>query len=638
MEVVDLRLLLIHADSFEYSVRQKAVEGAEELKNEGGSFGESLVCFASVEEGDDDGSVARRAAEEIYEVARSLGISFVVLYPYAHLSQNLADAEEAKSVLGAIESYMRESFNLNVHRAPFGWYKSFKISNKGHPLAELSRVITQAEGERAEREVKQDKFQRFIIIDVDGTEYELNREEWESCQFFKKDGREVENMKCFVRNEIVGKRGPGEEPSHIELMRRLELVSYAPESDVGHMKWFPNGVLIKDLIMDYALNKIALPWGAVKMQNPLLYRTDVEAISKLQGEFHERDYLIRDRDRKLVLRFASDPGAFPFVQKLSLSYRNMPFKIYEEAICFRKEQKGELTGLMRVRNFWMTDQHAFCANEEQAFQEYEVLTLLFSKLMKETIAGENWVLGFEVVSEFFEKYGSFFKELVKKVGKPAFFKIMGEMTHYYAFKNEFQSIFANGDNLQISTVQWDVKNGERFNITFVNKEGERAFVPVIIHASSFGSIERAVAAMLENAERMKREGMLPMLPLWLSPEQVRIIPVSNERHLSRCEEVAEKIEASMIRVSVDDRELTVSRKVMDAKRSWIPYVIVIGDKELKTDKLPVVIRELSTLEEEHRELMPLDDFISMVKRKTSGMPFRPLYQPRELSRRVSYSS
>lgn len=635
--MVELRILLIHADFFEYSVRQKAVEGAEELKNEGGSFGESLVCFVSVEEGDGEGGVARRAAEEIYGVAESLGISFIVLYPYAHLSQNLSDAEEAKTVLGAVEINLRDSFHLDVHRAPFGWYKSFKISNKGHPLAELSRAITPEEVERLEIEVKKDKFQKFIILDVDGTEYELIKDNWDSCHFFKEEGRDVVNMKYFVRNELVGKRGPSEEPSHIELMRRLELVSYAPESDAGHMKWFPNGVLIKDLIMDYALNKIALPWGAVKMQNPLLYRTDVEAISKLQGEFHERDYLIRDRDRKLVLRFASDPGAFPFVQKLSLSYRNMPFKIYEEAICFRKEQKGELTGLMRVRNFWMTDQHAFCANEEQAFQEYETLTLLFAKLMKETIAGDNWVLGFEVVSDFFEKYKAFFKNLVRKVGKPAFVKLMGEMTHYYAFKNEFQSIFANGDNLQISTVQWDVKNGERFNITFVNKEGERLFVPIIIHASSFGSIERAIAAMLENAERMKREGMLPMLPLWLSPEQVRIIPVSNDRHLKRCEEIAGKLEASMIRVSVDDRELTVSRKVMEAKKSWVPYVVVVGDKELGTDMLPIVIRELSTLKEERRELMSLEDFITTIRRKTSGMPFRPLYQPRELSRRVSYS-
>ncbi|MEM2920819.1 MAG: threonine--tRNA ligase [Candidatus Bathyarchaeia archaeon] len=635
--MVELRILLIHADFFEYSVRQKAVEGAEELKNEGGSFGESLVCFVSVEEGDGEGGVARRAAEEIYGVAESLGISFIVLYPYAHLSQNLSDAEEAKTVLGAVEINLRDSFHLDVHRAPFGWYKSFKISNKGHPLAELSRAITPEEVERLEIEVKKDKFQKFIILDVDGTEYELVKDNWDSCHFFKEEGRDVVNMKYFVRNELVGKRGPSEEPSHIELMRRLELVSYAPESDAGHMKWFPNGVLIKDLIMDYALNKIALPWGAVKMQNPLLYRTDVEAISKLQGEFHERDYLIRDRDRKLVLRFASDPGAFPFVQKLSLSYRNMPFKIYEEAICFRKEQKGELTGLMRVRNFWMTDQHAFCANEEQAFQEYETLTLLFAKLMKETIAGDNWVLGFEVVSDFFERYKAFFKNLVRKVGKPAFVKLMGEMTHYYAFKNEFQSIFANGDNLQISTVQWDVKNGERFNITFVNKEGERLFVPIIIHASSFGSIERAIAAMLENAERMKREGMLPMLPLWLSPEQVRIIPVSNDRHLKRCEEIAGKLEASMIRVSVDDRELTVSRKVMEAKKSWVPYVVVVGDKELGTDMLPIVIRELSTLKEERRELMSLEDFITTIRRKTSGMPFRPLYQPRELSRRVSYS-
>jgi threonyl-tRNA synthetase len=422
------------------------------------------------------------------------------------------------------------------------------------------------------------------------------------------------------------------------MMRRLELVGYAPESDVGHMKWFPNGCLMKDLIMDCALNKIALPWGGVKIQNPLLYRTDVESISLLQGEFHERDYLIKENRKSLVLRFSSDPGVFSFVQKLTLSYKNMPFRVYEEAICFRKEQKGELTGLMRLRNFWMTDQHAFCADEQQGLQEYENLTLTFAKLMAETISGENWALGFEVVEEYYELYRDFFKKIVRMVGKPAFFKIMNKMTHYYAFKNEFQSIFSNGDNLQISTVQLDVKNGKRFNICFTNKDGAKSTVPIIIHASPFGSVERALTAMLENAERMKGEGLLPLLPLWLSPEQVRLIPVSNERHLGRCEEIANTIEAAMIRVGVDERELSVPRRVMDAKKSWIPYIIVIGDKESGTEKIDVVIRQESTMKREHRVEMTEGSLVALIAGKISDLPTRRMYQPRDVSRRVSFAS
>jgi threonyl-tRNA synthetase len=256
--------------------------------------------------------------------------------------------------------------------------------------------------------------------------------------------------------------------------------------------------------------------------------------------------------------------------------------------------------------------------------------------MDETIAKEHWVLGFEIVEEFYEKYKEFFKNIIKKIQVPAFFKLMREMSHYYAFKNEYQAIFPDGNNLQVSTVQWDIKNGERFNIMFTDKNGKKIPVPYIIHASSFGSIERAMAAILETGAWMEKEGKAPMLPLWLSPEQVRLIPVSCEKHLKKCEEIAEKLEKEKIRVGVDDRDLTVPKKVFEAKRSWVPYIIVIGDKELKSKKFPVVMRERSSLKKEFRKNFSLKEFINGIEEKTSGMPFRPLYIPRELSRRVIF--
>jgi threonyl-tRNA synthetase len=416
-------------------------------------------------------------------------------------------------------------------------------------------------------------------------------------------------------------------------MRKLELVDYCPESDVGNLKWYPQGMLLKDLIMDYAFRNVALPWGAMKMQNPLLYRTDFETIRQLQGEFHERDYRVEDG---LVLRFASDPGAFPFVQKTVFTYRNMPFKVYEEAICFRKEQKGELTGLMRVRNFWMTDMHAFCMSEEQAREEYYGLSVMFGRLMDSVIAGGNWVLGFEVVEEYYEKYRELFRKIVRELRVPAFFKLMREMTHYYAFKNEFQAIFPNGENLQISTVQWDVKNGERFNICYYDSDGARKPVPIIIHASSFGSVERAVAAILENAAGRVSQGRPPMLPVWLSPEQVRLIPVDVQRHMDGCIRVAERLEKEGARVGIDDRDLTVSKRVAEAKTRWIPFIIVYGDRELETNMLRIVVREESTLEKDHVEEMSLEDFAAYFRKRVGDMPTRPLYIPRELSKRASF--
>ena len=629
-----MRSLQIHCSKFEYEPLSRAVEGAEEIEVKGRrSFGDCLVSFITVEGGDlrDPGGIGSEAADSIGEHARMVKTNTIVVYPYAHLSSSLATAEPAKKVLEEVASKLAAQ-GFEVHRAPFGWYKAFNLVNRGHPLAELSRTFVGKEGPLVQPEGK-DKFIKFYIIDAEGREHEITPDNWKSKTEIWDKGGVYKLLWTFVRNELEGRPPSGESPKHIEYMRRLELLDYAPESDVGHMKWYPGGVLIKDLITDYALKKIALPWGAVKIQNPIIYRTDVESIKKLQGEFHERDYILEEEGKEFVLRFASDPGAFPFVQRTMLTYRQMPFRVYEEAICFRKEQRGELTGLIRVRNFWMTDQHAFCTSEEQALEEYRKLSVLFARLMRDTVAGEHWVLGFEIVEDFYEKYRGFFSELMHEINVPAFFKLMKEMTHYYAFKNEGQCIFSDGNNVQVSTVQWDVKNGERFGIGYVDKEGRRRSVPFIIHASSFGSIERSMASLLENAEWMKVEGKQPMLPVWLSPEQVRIIPLNPGIQLAKSVEIAQQLEENEIRVGVDDRDMSLSKRVMEAKRHWIPYLVVIGETEMKSDELPVTVRKDAKLDEDLRKKMTVRQLMDEIKRETEGMPFRRSYLPTLLSMR-----
>lgn len=627
-----MKVLLLHCDSFEFTPVEKEID--EAVATERGKvhrFHDVLVALVSIEK-EDSKDMFEQVVNEVLRVLSQIKANSVLLYPYAHLSNELAPPSIAKELFGELVEEFRKA-GVKVSKAPFGWTKSFSLKLKGHALAEQFKAF-EKEKKRAPIAPKE-KFHRFYIIDVDGREYEVTKADWDKCPVFEKEGLKYEMLKVFVRNELVGKPAIKEEPRHIYYMRKLELVDYCPESDVGHMKWYPKGMIVKDLIMDYAF-QLATKWGAMKMQNPLIYRTDMEAIRLLQGEFHERDYMV-EGDVPLVLRFASDPGAFPFVQKLNFSYKQMPLKVYEEAICFRKEQKGEVSGLMRVRNFWMTDHHAFCLDEGMAIEEYRKLCILFKKLMDDVIAGEYWVLGFEIVEGFYKRYKKFLKELVRELQVPAFFKLMKRMTHYYAFKNEYQAIFPDGSNLQISTVQWDVKNGERFNINYVDEGGRRRPVPIILHASSFGSIERALAAILERAAWMEKAGYAPMLPFWLSPEQVRVIPVSVERHHGKAKEVVEMVEKAGFRVGLDDRDLTLSKKVYNAKREWIPYIVVIGDREVKEGVLNVVIREGSKIGKERQVKMSLDELLNELERAQGGMPRRPLYIPKELSKRVEFT-
>ncbi len=633
-----MRLLLVHADSFEYRVTGKAIDMAEPISEQmkQGSFKELLVVFTTIENGDSAPQVIKTAVSNVKDVADKIAVKSILIYPYAHLSSNLADPREALTVLKSFEKSLKEE-GFTVYRSPFGWYKSFTLSCKGHPLAELSKSITATpevvEPEKVEGPPsKLKEFHRFIIMDVDGSVYEVTVNDWKNCSIFKKEGRIYKLLEIFVRNEIEG-NPPKKKPKHVEYMRRLELVDYCPESDVGNMKFYSNGVLIADLIKDYALFKVALPWGAMKIQNPLIYRESVKEIRELMGEFHERDYRMSYGGENFVLRFASDPGAFPFMQKAVFSYKHLPVKIYEEVQCFRREKSGEVVGLRRLRSFTMTDQHCFCRDEEQAKDEFRKLCLMFKELMN-MIAPNSWVMGWEGVEWFYEKNKEWLRNLTVEIGVPAFFKLSPEMSHYYAIKNEYQVIGADEANVQIATVQYDIKNGERFQIMYTGEDGER-HPCVIIHASSFGSIERTLYALLEVAAKMEEEGKPPMLPVWLSPEQVRLIPVS-ERHIAKCNEIADVLEKANIRVGVDDRELSVARKVRDAKTRWIPFIVVIGDKELKTGKLPVVIRDMSTLKEDCIEELSLEDLIKEVTSRCAGMPFRRMYVPRELSKRIMF--
>ena len=409
-----MRILYLHADSIDYELIDKEIPDAEITDQKRVKIADVLVMFTSIEKSDNSDS-AINAINDIMKKLNQLKINKLLIYPYAHLSNDLATPKNAKQILNKLIQYSNQQ-NIETYSSPFGWNKKFNISVKGHPLAEGFRVIKQEKPNEAimknqkklqneEKEIN--KFHKFAIIDTNGDIYEINKKNWRSCKIFNKTQEKYNLLKIFIRNEFEGKPKKDSKPKHIDHMKTLELLDYCSESDVGHMKWYPNGNLVKDLIMDYALKNIALKTGSMKIQNPLLYRTDVKEINQLQGEFHERDYLIEDENKSLVLRFASDPGAFPFAQKLSFSYKNTPVRLYEEAICFRKEQKGELTGLMRLRNFWMTDQHVFCKNETEGKNEFLVLS--YDNWFKNDLNNTH-LLGVRRYNSKVEKFRSLFDQ------------------------------------------------------------------------------------------------------------------------------------------------------------------------------------------------------------------------------------
>ena len=217
-----MQLLLIHADYLRFEVKQRTPV-AEELKPEqhSGQLNDVLVVFSAAEEADEENieQVAKNAAAEISDVARKVEARRIAIYPYAHLSSSLASPKGAVKLLDAAAARLRE-MGFEVHRLPFGWYKAFTISCKGHPLSELSRTIT-AEAREIEEAVTEAAPSRLIVLTPEGEEHDLDKSKLESCPPLLK----APVLKQYILSEVLGQKS-GEEPAHIKLMRRLELVDY----------------------------------------------------------------------------------------------------------------------------------------------------------------------------------------------------------------------------------------------------------------------------------------------------------------------------------------------------------------------------------------------------------------------------
>ena len=237
-----MRLLLIHSDYIEYEAKKKT-KMAEECSVLSDREEEALTVFCAVESVDEEDleGVVSQAVEEIKKTAGQVNVKKIVLYPYAHLSSDLASPDIAVATLKA----MNEALDVEgfaVKRAPFGWYKSFKLSCKGHPLSELSKTIVP--GEETVKKEKKEVTHDWFVLTPDGKSHDYHQY--------------LDNTPFgyLVKKELGVAEPTGGEPAHVELMRSKELVDYEPASDVGCLRWMPKGKIVRDLLADYVLHKV----------------------------------------------------------------------------------------------------------------------------------------------------------------------------------------------------------------------------------------------------------------------------------------------------------------------------------------------------------------------------------------------
>ena len=609
-----MRILQLHSNFIEYTPIKKETANAEEAQKKTSRLDDVVVLFTCVEEGDNE-AVAKQAINEVKGALQKLKANKILIYPYAHLSSNLAKSATALMILKAMEKYAKEA-GMETYRSPFGWNKQFTISIKGHPLAEQSKVILPAEKAKEKKKAKEWKIPRpeYLILKVDGET--ADPEEYK----FKKD---EEDIRTLVEKEVFKKEAAGGEPRIVGILNRFGF-EWEPSSDSGHMRYGPKAALMVELAGDYAwqsVNELNIPSFLIKGTN--LFNLNVPAIREHADLFGERLYTIKVDNEEFILKYAACFQQFSMLKDWMISYKHIPFGMFEIADSYRLEQSGETLLGFRLRRFYMPDYHIFCRDLGQAKE----MTLRVHEKIHEKVRelGNYYVSLYNLTKSFFDKNREFMKELVKTDKKPALLHFVPEEKYYWVINVEYHITDELKRSREIATVQIDMGNAKRFGIKYTNEKMEESYPP-ILHTAVLGGIERYLYTVFDAALKQN----VPSLPLWLAPTQARIIPIS-DKFIGDAKKIVDAMEKQCVRVDIDDRPFTMQKKVREAEMEWINYVIVIGQREIDSDVLPVRDRQVGKIRN-----MRLEQLIVEIRKKTVDKPFQTLTLPRELSKRPQF--
>lgn len=367
------------------------------------------------------------------------------------------------------------------------------------------------------------------------------------------------------------------ERDHRKLGKEIGIFMFADIVGKGLPMWLPNGFTVRRLLSDYIMNK-ELELGYEHVMTPSL--GNVKLYKKSGHWAHYKDDMFPAMeldDEAYVLRPMNCPHHMVMYKSTLHSYRDLPVRIAEIANDFRFEASGALTGIERARAFTQNDSHIFCRPDQIAqefknvahlildvykdfgFKDYSFRLSLRDKNNKEKYFGND---------ELWEKSENELREVLKEMNVE-FYEAEGEAA-FYGPKLDVQVKSALGHDVTLSTIQLDYQLPERFELTYVDENGDKVR-PVVIHRAILGSLDRFVAFLLEETKGN--------LPLWLAPTQVQVIPVKLEYHDEYAKEVVAKLRKAHFRVNNDNRDEKLGYRIREAQLKKIPYQLVLGDNE-----------------------------------------------------------
>ena len=397
-----------------------------------------------------------------------------------------------------------------------------------------------------------------------------------------------------------------ERRNHRVLGKQLQLYAIIPEIGQGLPVWLPRGYVMRRILEEYML-ELERNAGYEHILSPHIFKEDIFKTSGHLDFYKDSMYApIKIEEETYYLKPMNCPAAMMVYKMFPKSYRELPYKLGELGTVYRYEKSGELHGLQRVRGFTQNDAHLFCTEEQLEGIINETLDLLVSFYKDVGFNKYKFRLSLSDKESNPDKYaGSLEKwqiaeDTLRKVlldKKLDFEEVPGDAA-FYGPKIDVQAVNVFGKEDSVSTIQLDFNMSDKFDITYIDQKGEEkpAFV---IHRALIGSFERFFAFLIEHHGGD--------FPLWFTPEQIYIIPIS-EKHLSYAQKIEEELKAAKMRVKLDARNKSMQSRIRDAEKMKIPYIVVVGDKEIETEAVSVRARK-------NREegLMKIQEFIDNLK-------------------------
>ncbi|MBS3085043.1 threonine--tRNA ligase [Candidatus Pacearchaeota archaeon] len=562
-----MKILTLHVDYIEWKGLKKALKSMEDLPPKEIAkkrVEEALVVLTAVEKGDSVG-VLGDYIRNIKEISGKVGTKRIVLYPYAHLSSNLGSSGTAVKIFkGAEEGLIKEGYE--VSRAPFGYYKTFELKVKGHPLSELSREIIVKGNEISD--LPKDEIKKLL--------YEISKSKLDTSKITENDHR------------IIGKK-----------MNLWSFNSVAP----GMVFWHDKGLHIKNKLIEYWREKHRIG-GYEEISTPQIMDRKLWEISGHWSKYGENNFRTLYEKRDFIVKPMNCPGGMLVYNSSPKSYKDLPLRVGEMGIVHRVELSGVLSGLFRVIQFTQDDAHLFCVDEKQT--KDEIFSLI--ELIKEFY--HDFKLDFDHVElstrpekrigedHLWDMAEKLLEESLKD--KKIEYKINEGEGAFYGPKIDFHIKDSLGRAWQTSTIQLDFALPERFNLIYKDEKGSEK-KPIMIHRVIYGSLERFIGILTEHLNGN--------FPLWISPNQIKVLTI-NEGVKEYARKVYDKFFKEGFKVEFDCRNETINKKVREASIERFNYIITVGDKEESSQTLSVRSRDGGL---EHG--VELSKFISRIKKE-----------------------